>query len=50
MRAARADLNIRICGVGLVETAVSVAKIIAQEHPEAVVLCGLAGAYDSIMG
>ena len=49
VRAARADLNIRICGVGLVETAVSVAKILAQEHPEAVVLCGIAGAYDSTL-
>lgn len=47
VRAVRSDLDIRICGVGVVETALSVAKIIESEHPEAVVLCGIAGAYST---
>ncbi len=46
IRAARSDLDIRICGVGLVETAVSVAEIIARQRPSQVVLCGIAGAYN----
>ena len=46
IRTARSDLDIRICGVGLVETAVSVAEIIAQQRPSQVVLCGIAGAYN----
>lgn len=46
IRAARSDLDIRICGVGVVECALSVAEIISREHPEQVVLCGIAGAYD----
>lgn len=46
IRAARSDLDIRICGVGVVECALSVAEIICREHPKQVVLCGIAGAYD----
>lgn len=46
IRVARGDLDIRICGVGVVETALSVAKIIESEHPQAIILCGIAGAYD----
>ena len=48
-RALRADLDIAICGVGAVETALSVAKIIESKRPEAVVLCGIAGAYDKTL-
>lgn len=47
LQALRADLQIAICGVGLVETAVSVAEIIAQKRPSQVVLCGIAGAYNT---
>ena len=46
IRAARSDLDIRICGVGAVECALSVVEIISREHPEQVILCGIAGAYD----
>lgn len=46
IRAARSDLDIRICGVGVVECALSVAEIICREHPKQIVLCGIAGAYD----
>ena len=46
IRAARSDLDIRICGVGAVECALAMAKIIEERKPEAVVLCGIAGAYD----
>ncbi len=46
IRALRADLETAICGVGAVECALAVAKIIEQQRPEAVVLCGIAGAYD----
>ena len=49
VRALRPDLEIAICGVGVVETAVSVAKIIESKHPEAIVLCGIAGAYDKTL-
>ena len=47
VRALRANLDIAICGVGVVECALSVARIIESQRPEAVVLCGIAGAYDS---
>ena len=49
IRALRADLDIAICGVGAVETALSVAKIIEERKPEVVVLCGIAGAYDKTL-
>ena len=49
IRALRSDLDIAICGVGAVETALSVAKIIESKRPEAVVLCGIAGAYDKTL-
>ena len=49
VKAARGDLDIRICGVGVVEAAMAVAKIIEEEHPEAIILCGIAGAYDSTL-
>lgn len=49
VRVARPDLDIAICGVGLVESAVSMAKIIESMRPEAVVLCGIAGAYSDTL-
>ena len=49
VRALRADLETAICGVGAVETALSVAKIIESQRPEAVILCGIAGAYDKTL-
>lgn len=45
LRALRPDLDIRICGVGAVETAVEVARILRTER-EPLLLCGIAGAYD----
>ena len=45
LRALRPDLDIRICGVGAVETAVAVARILRTEH-KPLLLCGIAGAYD----
>ena len=49
IRALRADLETTICGVGAVEAALSMAKIIEEHKPEAVVLCGIAGAYDKTL-
>lgn len=49
IRALRADLETAICGVGAVEAALSMAKIIESKRPEAVVLCGIAGAYDKTL-
>ena len=39
------DLDIRICGIGAVETATEVARILRTEH-KPLLLCGIAGAYD----
>lgn len=45
VRALRPDLDIRICGIGAVETATEVARILRTER-EPLLLCGIAGAYD----
>ena len=45
LRALRPDLDVRICGVGVVETARYVARMLCEESPEQVLLCGIAGAY-----
>ena len=49
IRALRADLETAICGVGAVECALAMAKIIEEHKPKAVVLCGIAGAYDKTL-
>ena len=41
----RPDLDIRICGIGAVETATEVARILRTER-KPMLLCGIAGAYD----
>lgn len=46
LRALRPDLDIRICGIGAVECATEVARILRSER-EPLLLCGIAGAYDS---
>ena len=45
LKALRPDLDIRICGVGAVECAVEVARILRTER-EPLLLCGIAGAYN----
>ena len=45
MRALRPELDIRICGIGAVETATEVARILRTER-KPLLLCGIAGAYD----
>ena len=45
LRELRPDLDIRICGIGAVETAVAVADILRTER-KPLLLCGIAGAYD----
>lgn len=45
LRALRPDLDIRICGIGAVETATEVARILRTER-KPLLLCGIAGAYD----
>lgn len=45
IKALRPDLDIRICGIGAVECATEVARILHAEH-RALLLCGIAGAYD----
>ena len=47
IRALRPDLDICICGVGLVESGAAMARIITEQRPDAVLLCGIAGAYDA---
>lgn len=44
LRELRPDLDIRVCGVGAVECALSMRKII--DEADGVLLCGIAGAYD----
>ena len=46
LRAVRPDLDIRICGIGAVETATEVARILRTER-KPLLLCGIAGAYDN---
>lgn len=48
LRELRPDLDIRICGVGAVECATEVARILASER-EPLLLCGIAGAYDQTL-
>lgn len=45
LRALRPELDIRICGIGAVETATEVARILRTER-KPLLLCGIAGAYD----
>ena len=45
LRVLRPDLDIRICGIGAVETATEVARILRTER-QPLLLCGIAGAYD----
>lgn len=45
LREVRPDLDIRICGIGAVETATEVARILRTER-KPLLLCGIAGAYD----
>ena len=45
LRELRPDLDIRICGIGAVETAAEVARILRTER-KPLLLCGIAGAYD----
>ncbi len=45
LRKLRPDLDIRICGIGAVETAIVVAHILHTEQ-QPLLLCGIAGAYD----
>ena len=46
LQSLRPDLDVRICGVGPVETARCVAKVLQEGECDGVVLCGIAGAYD----
>ncbi len=46
LRELRPELDIRICGIGAVETATEVARILRTER-EPILLCGIAGAYDT---
>ncbi len=35
-----------VCGVGLAECAACVARLVVEEKPELLILCGIAGSYD----
>lgn len=48
MRAVRPDLDIRICGIGAVECATEVARILRTER-KPLLLCGIAGAYSNTL-
>ena len=45
-RALRPQAEVRIVGVGMSQAAATLSRIIAEEQPERVVLCGIAGACD----
>lgn len=45
VKALRPDLDIRICGVGIIEVALHLSEILANEQPDAIALCGIAGSY-----
>ena len=45
-RALRPHAEVRIVGVGMSQAAATLSRIIAEEQPERVVLCGIAGACD----
>ncbi len=47
LRELRPELPIFICGVGPIDTASSLVRVLVEQQPESVVLCGIAGAYDS---
>lgn len=46
LRAACPDAPVRIAGVGMAATAAATARIIAEEHPDRLILAGIAGASD----
>lgn len=48
VRKLRPELDIRICGIGAVETATEVARILRTER-QPLLLCGIAGAYDNTL-
>ena len=45
-RVLRPQAEVRIVGVGMSQAAATLSRIIAEEQPEKVVLCGIAGACD----
>ncbi|MBQ7855813.1 MAG: hypothetical protein IJ348_01700 [Alistipes sp.] len=45
LQALRPDLDIRICGVGPVEVARFVARMLREQRCDGIVLCGVAGSY-----
>ena len=45
-RVLRPQAEVRIVGVGMSQAAATLSRIIAEEQPERVVLCGIAGACD----
>lgn len=45
-RALRPQAEVRIVGVGMSQAAATLSRIIVEEQPERVVLCGIAGACD----
>ena len=48
-RVLRPDAQVRIIGVGMSQTAAATARLLADECPQRVVLCGIAGACDEGM-
>ena len=46
LRAACPDAPVRIAGVGMAAAAAATARIIAEEHPDRLILAGIAGASD----
>ena len=48
-RALRPDAQVRIIGVGMSQAAAATARLLADECPQRVVLCGIAGACDESM-
>lgn len=48
-RALRPDAQVRIIGVGMSQAAAATARLLADECPQRVVLCGIAGACDEGM-
>ncbi len=45
-RRLRPDLDVRVCGVGMAQTARCVAGLLRAERPDALIMCGIAGSYE----
>ena len=43
------DVSVRICGVGMAESGAAVAQVVAELHPDLLILAGVAGSYTEVL-